>query len=167
MSFSRELATFFTQGPPIGEGKRMKYNYMCNRETLTGQRCSSMKNSFSVQATAGFQCRLKPDLDKRWKAGVESTHLKIGGKNACALKTSGETRKKETSHALNCDTSTKRIERNVKTENTQQVKIVLKLPKTVYGVPVMVTSPLLLFLFSEKEAERVQEGKRSNYRERC
>jgi hypothetical protein len=28
----------------------------------------------------------------------------------------------------------------VKTENTQQVKIVPKLPKTVYGVPVTVTS---------------------------
>ena len=30
--------------------------------------------------------------------------------------------------------------KNVKTENTRQVKIVLKLPKTVYGVPVTVTS---------------------------
>jgi hypothetical protein len=56
-----------------------------------------------------------------------------------ALKTSGETRKKETSHALICNTSTIRIERNVKTENTQQMRIVLKLPKTVYGVPVTVT----------------------------
>ena len=54
-------------------------------------------------------------------------------------KASEETRKKETSHALNCNTSTMRIELNVKTENTQQVKIVLKLPKTVYGVPVTVT----------------------------
>jgi late competence protein required for DNA uptake (superfamily II DNA/RNA helicase) len=54
-------------------------------------------------------------------------------------KTSNETRKKETSHALICNTSTMRIERNVKTENTQQVKIALKLPKTVYGVPVTVT----------------------------
>ena len=31
-----------------------------------------------------------------------------------------------------------------KTENTQ-VKIALKQPKTVYGVPVTVTSPLLFF----------------------
>jgi late competence protein required for DNA uptake (superfamily II DNA/RNA helicase) len=62
-------------------------------------------------------------------------------------KTSNETRKKETSHALICNTSTMRIERNVTTENTQQVKIALKLPKTVYGVPVTVTSPLLFFFF--------------------
>ena len=55
-------------------------------------------------------------------------------------KTSDETRRKETSHALICNTSTMRIERNVKTENAQHVKVALKLPKTVYGVLVTVTS---------------------------
>jgi hypothetical protein len=95
--------------------------------------------------------QLAKDCDKRQKAGVESTLLRIGEKNACALKTSSETRKKETSHAINCNTSRIRIERNVKTENTQQVKIVLKLPKTVYGVPVTVTSPLLFFFLRGRQ----------------
>ena len=54
-------------------------------------------------------------------------------------KTSDETKKKGTSHALNCNTSTMRIKRNVKIENTLQVKIALKLPETVYGVLVAVT----------------------------
>ena len=54
-------------------------------------------------------------------------------------KTSDETTKKGTNHALNCNTSTMRIKRNVKIKHTQQVKSALKLPKTVYGVLVVVT----------------------------
>ena len=56
MSFSREMANFFfSKGETTGVGAREKSFYSCRREALTGQKCSSMKNSFSVLTTAGFQ----------------------------------------------------------------------------------------------------------------
>ena len=56
MSFTREIANyFFSKGPDIGVGARIKNHYVCQREALTGQKCCSMRNSFSVLATAGFQ----------------------------------------------------------------------------------------------------------------
>ena len=56
MSFTREVANyFFIKGPAIGEGARTKNNYVCQRKALTGQKCCSMKNSFSVLVSAGFQ----------------------------------------------------------------------------------------------------------------
>ena len=56
MSFTREIANFFfAKGPAIGEGARIKNIYVCQREALTGQKCCSMRNSFSVIASAGFQ----------------------------------------------------------------------------------------------------------------
>ena len=56
MSFSKELAAFFfTKGPTIVDGTKSKNNYVCRKEALTGQKCSSMKNSFSVLTTAGYQ----------------------------------------------------------------------------------------------------------------
>ena len=56
MSFSRELAEFFySKSELIVEGQKSKYNYSCRRELLTGQKCSSMKNKFSIFTTAGFQ----------------------------------------------------------------------------------------------------------------
>ena len=39
----------------IDVGLRRKNMYQCNREVVTGLKCCSMKNSFSVQSTAGFQ----------------------------------------------------------------------------------------------------------------
>lgn len=46
---------FFSKGETTGVGAREKSFYSCRREALTGQKCSSMKNSFSVLTTAGFQ----------------------------------------------------------------------------------------------------------------
>ena len=56
MAFSKEYANFFfTKGPDIVDGARRKNVYKCNREPITGQKCCSMKNAFSLQSTVGFQ----------------------------------------------------------------------------------------------------------------
>ena len=55
MTFTREVANyFFIKGPAIGEGATIENNYVCQREALTGQKCCSMKNSFSIISAAGF-----------------------------------------------------------------------------------------------------------------
>ena len=55
MSFTKEMtAFFFTRSDPVGNADKICYKYTCRKEALTGQKCCSMKNSFTIYASAGF-----------------------------------------------------------------------------------------------------------------
>ena len=64
-------------------------------------------------------------------------------------KVSEETRKKETSRVLNCNTSTMRIERSVKNRKHKTGEDRTKTTQTVYGVPGTVTYTVAVALLTK------------------
>lgn len=55
MVFSKNIANyFFTKGPDIYNGDKVKNMYSCKSKEITGRDCCSVKNSFSLMATAGY-----------------------------------------------------------------------------------------------------------------
>ena len=76
-----------------------------------------------------YCCRVGPEWDERTKAAGKQTLFRIGEKDACAQRLL--TKQGKRSPALNCNTSTMRIERNVNTEKHTTGEGALKLPKTV------------------------------------